>query len=142
MSKSPFEGGSSVILYLEPLLNTYYKEYMNVLTVSDFPDGPLRDLVARIRSEKLSPFTLCSPFDHGDSCTMVLSRYPHTKPYMGCIDGFMQAKDIPAVLGYLQRNNYNIDTDITKIIQRSGVSVDTDCNRGTRKMICMFSYKG
>jgi hypothetical protein len=55
---------------------------------------------------------------------------------MNHIDGFMMAKDIPAVLSYLQSHGYRVDTDMTKIIQRSGVSI----GEGTRKMICMFSY--
>jgi len=141
MPESPFEAssGSSVILYLEPVLNTYLGEYMNILTVSDVPTGPLRDLVAHIRSEKLSPFTVCSPFD-SNTCKFVVSRYPRTKPSMNCVDGFMMAKDIPAVLSYLQTHGYKVDTDMTKIIQRSGVSVGDVCGNGNRKMICLFSY--
>jgi len=142
MHCSKYENIGAVILYLEPILNTYYKEYMNVLTVSDMPAGPLRDLVSRIRSEKLSPFTTCSPFDAGESCKMVLCRYPHAKPSMNHVDGFMMAKDIPAVLSYLQSHGYKIDTEMTKIIQRSGVSVGESCNSGKRKMICLFSYTG
>jgi hypothetical protein len=141
MPESPFEAsyGSSVILYLEPFLNTYLGEYMNILTVSDVPTGPLRDLVAHIRSEKLSPFTVCSPFD-SESCKFVVSRYPRKKPSMNCVDGFMMAKDIPSVLSYLQTHGYKVDTDMTKIIQRSGVSVGDVCGNSNRKMICLFSY--
>ena len=142
--ESPFgaSAGGSVILYLEPFLNTYLGEYMNILTVSDLPNGPLRDLVSTMRSEKLSPFTMCSPFESGESCKLVLSRYPRTKPSMSCVDGFMMAKDIPSVLSYLQSHGYKVDTDMTKIIQRSGVSVGEMCGNGNRKMICLFSYMG
>ena len=119
MHGSKYANIGSVILYLEPVLNTYFGQYMNILTVSDMPTGPLRDLVARIRSEKLSPFTVSSPFDSGESCKLVVSRYPHIKPSMNHVDTFMMAKDIPAVLSYLQTHGYKIDTDLTKIIQRS-----------------------
>jgi len=136
MHGSKYANIGTVILYLEPVLNTYLGQYMNILTVSDMPTGPLRDLVSRIWSEKLSPFTVSSPFDVDDSCKLVVCRYPRSKPSMNHVDGFMMAKDIPAVLSYLQTHGYKIDTDLTKIIQRSGVSI----GEGTRKMICLFSY--
>ena len=42
-SVSPFDQASSsvIALYLEPMLNSYYKSYQDILTVSNVPAGPL-----------------------------------------------------------------------------------------------------
>lgn len=68
----------------------------------------------------------------------VLMRYPATPKQIKTPDSFMTAEDIPAILSYLIQNGYTINTDLTKIIQKSGISMDTNLN-GKRKMITMFS---
>jgi len=147
MSESPFynntSSGKTCILYLEPILNTYYKEYMNVLTVSGIPDGPLNNMVYTIHNEKLSPFQEISVFAGGfPSCLYVLGKYSNRRPVMNDSDSFMMVQDIPAVFSYLENNGYRIDTNYTKIVQRSGVSFGLGSNRlsGNKKMICMFSF--
>lgn len=146
---SPFTtANSSVILYLEPYLNTYFKSYQNIITLSSMPSGPLSNLVSTISSPKLSPFHDHSPF-FSSSCTYVLMRYPCSGAGAGGRysaknpDYFMGADDIPSVFSYLQQNGYTIDTSLTKMLFKSKINIggpNDSSSSGNRKMICMIQY--
>ena len=143
--ESPFSSPSgSVVLYLEPVLNSYFKSYQNILTLSAIPPGPLKNMVFRMQFPKLSPFSTSSPFSpfSTSSCIYVLSRYTRSVN-MNDNDSFMYADDIPSVLSYLQMNGYIIDTSLTTMLQKSeiriGGNTGSSCNR---RMVCMFSYNG
>jgi len=85
--ESPFDNnggghrhGGSFVLYLEPILNSYYQSYQNIITVSTIPPGPLSRLVSKIDMPKLSPYqqaaAYASPFYNGCNCVNALMRYP------------------------------------------------------------------
>lgn len=143
--ESPFSSSSgSVVLYLEPVLNTYFKSYQNILTVSSMPSGPLRNLVSRIKFPKLSEFSTFSPFSSFSSVsecgTYVIGRYT-SSINMSNSDAFMYADDIPSVLSYLQTNGYTIDTSLTTMLQKSEVRIGGNTGAyGNRRMVCMFTY--
>jgi len=147
--ESPFykNNSASVIMYLEPYLNTYYKSYQNIITLSCMPKGPLAEMVTMISSPKLSIFQNPSTFySNPHNCMYVLLRYPkHAcggRPSIKMNDYFMNSDDIPAVFSYLIANGYRIDTDFTKMLYKSRVvigGVNESRLSGDRKMICMFS---
>ena len=147
---SPFAAtNTSVVLYLEPHLNTYHKSYQNIITLSAMPPGPLAQLVSSISSPRLSPFYDTSPFASSPQCTFVLQRYPNNQSSSGAAsrhspknpDFFMGADDIPSVFSYLQQNGYTIDTALTKLIFKSHISFAGNSNHNaSRKMICMIQY--
>ncbi len=136
-----FDSGSSFVLYLEPVLNTFVKEYMNVITVSTMPLGPLQPLVSTLNAPKLSPFREPSPFDGRPfgSCIYVLMRYPDKRD-LTCSDAFMTADDIPAVLGFLMENGYQVDTDLSKMLMKSGVMGGASNYSGKRRLIAMVRW--
>jgi len=146
---SPFYPNNSntttiVVLYIEPILNTYYQNYMNILTVSNVPAGPLSALIFPIKTEKLSPFQYLPP---GSSCpfpqcTLAIAKYT-SKPVMNNTDTFMTVEDIPALFSYLEQNGYTIDRSLTHILIDSKINiggVSTCRYSGNRQMVCMFSY--
>lgn len=141
MNESPFSSSSgSVVLYLEPVLNSYFKSYQNILTVSAMPSGPLKNMVSRIKFPKLSEFS--SPFSPASiECgTYVLGRYT-SSINMTNSDAFMYADDIPSVLSYLVANGYTIDTSLTTMLQKSEVRIGGNNGySGNRRMVCMFTY--
>lgn len=146
--ESPFAAAnSSVVLYLEPYLNSFFKSYQNIITLSSMPSGPLSNLVSTISSPKLSPFHDNSPFS-SPSCTFALMRYPTSgngRHSAKNSDSFMGADDIPSVFSYLQQNGYTIDTSLTKILFKSKISIggpseSSSSSSGNRKMICMIQY--
>lgn len=141
--ESPFSSSSgSVVLYLEPVLNSYFKSYQNILTVSSVPSGPLKNMVSRIKFPKLSEFSTFSSFSPASiECgTYVLGRYT-SSINMSNSDAFMYADDIPSVLSYLQTNGYTIDTSLTTMLQKSEVRIGGNTGAyGNRRMVCMFTY--
>jgi len=142
-SESPFDQYKHVTttMFLEPILNTHYKIYQTVITFSDFPDGPIRPMVKPINTRKLSPFqSLPVSAIFSDTCTKVLCRYPgfsgsrNPNYYMG-------GEDIPAVFSYLSANGYTIDSDLTKMMNKSRVTIGGQSFRGgDKRMICMITY--
>ena len=120
---SPFDQykGNTVSLFLEPILHTYYKTYQQVITLSAVPEGPLKEMVRIIRTEKLSPFQFLPITSNNPSnCIYVLCRYrtqnqqKHSNYYMG-------KDDIPSIFAYLRANGYTIDTEITKMMNKTGL---------------------
>lgn len=146
--ESPFKNHSSVVMYLEPYLNTFTKNYQHIITLSDMPVGPLSNMVTTISSPKLSPFQYLNNCNNPNNCIFVLLRYPKQScgGGNGCLknsDFFMGADDIPSIFGYLRTNGYSIDTEITKMMNKSRVLIGGVSDMrfsGDRKMICMFSY--
>ena len=143
-SDSPFSNShSSFVLYIEPVLNQFYQTYQNVITVSCCPEGPIAEMIVHMPSVKLSPFQEVGRFSEPayDSCTFVLSRYKKgsQKASIKNTRFFMTAEDIPSVLSYLTEHGYKINSDVTKMLMKSGLANSSD-SRGKRKMICMVSY--
>jgi len=152
--ESPFAKhgqGSTFVLYLEPILNPYFKAYQNIITLDNMPNGPLADMVTSINLPKLSPFQEAGVFSTPNfgrafigSCVNVLLRYPKNACSFNWknTDVFMGADDIPSVLGYLKTNGYTIDTDITKMMFKSRIEIGGVSDKrfsGDRKVICLVS---
>jgi hypothetical protein len=148
--ESPFAkhgSGSTFVLYLEPILNPYFKAYQNVITLDRMPTGPLADMVTVVDLPKMSPFQEAGTgfgFGRGlvGSCVNVLLRYRKSSGLFSWknTDIFMGADDIPSVLGYLRCNGYTMDTDLTRMLFESRVEVGGVSDKrfsGHRKVICM-----
>jgi len=154
--QSPFDNmhNSVCSLYLEPYLNSYYKSYQNILTVSNVPAGPLADLIQRISSPRLSPFQSMSSFSppptsrslYSQTCLLTLSRYPQSTSAMTntnkYADNFMYSSDIPNVIGYLESNGYKILNDMTNLAYRGPVDFASDSFNRNRRFVFMFKYEG
>lgn len=158
--ESPFDNpaNKTVALYLEPMLNSYYKSYQDILTLSDIPAGPLQRMVARINTPKLSEFQGLSAFSpppasrssYSTNCLLALCRYPTDCVQPGRNgakngDYYMYANDVPNVYGYLESNGYRILEGLTTMTNRGPVDIaSTQPARpgGHRRLICMFRYIG
>ena len=71
-SENPFSnnGRKSTVMYLEPVYDTYFKQYQQVITFSNVPAGPLQDLVFTMLPSRKSTFE-----DSPTKCIYVLSRF-------------------------------------------------------------------
>ena len=145
---SPFEQykGSTVSLFLEPILNTYYQTYQNVITLSAIPEGPLKEMVSTINTVKLSPFQFLPITSNNPSnCIHVLCRY-RTKNQQRNFSQkqsnyYMGRYDIPSIFAYLRANGYTIDTEITKMMNKSGLMNGQTEHRisGERQLVCIIT---
>lgn len=134
MEESPFEKYQSktVILYLEPLLDTYNQTYVSALTLNTMPDGPLSKAVRIFNTPNLSPF------QNTGNYTYILMKYP--KGNKGISTNWMLSEDIPTVFSFLQSNNYIIDISLTKLMNDSQVNLGGGGVSVTKRMVCMFSF--
>jgi hypothetical protein len=163
---SPFDPNapsSTFVLYLEPILNTYYQTYQTVISISQMPAGPLRRMVSSINPPKTSEFQTASPFYSNPTyglgvgagsagCVMVLLRYPLGRGGISGYSAFVKdagmvlgADDIPSLFSYLRERGYRIDTELTRMLQDSDVSIGgpaTTRMSGNRRMIAMVHYTG
>jgi len=140
MEESPFEKYQSktVVLYIEPILDSYNQTYVSALTLNSMPDGPLHKMVKVYNTPKLSPFqTFTNTINSLDNCTYIIMKYPNGN--RGISKNWMLEEDISTIFSYLQDNNYIIDTSLTKLIRHStgGVSIK---QTGNRRIVCMFSF--
>ena len=92
-----------IALYLEPILDPKTKEYINVLTLDTYPEGPLRDLVKQQRLPSLSEFKA----PNQEKCKYTLMHEDRV-----C---YLTKSDIPYMFSYLRTNGYTIDRDLTKL---------------------------
>jgi hypothetical protein len=154
--ESPFDSVNSsvVAIYLEPVLNPFYRCYQDILTVSNMPAGPLAQMVARIGVPKLSEFQSASAFSppptarsaYSRTCLFALCRYPvnqvHPNPNQKRGDAYMYASDVPNVFGYLESNGYRIMEHLTEITRNGFGEASPVEFRGRRRLVCVFKYEG
>ena len=147
--ESPFYPAESSIfaLFLEPILDPYSQTYLNIITLSDNPQGPLANMVRLISLPKLTQSVSAGSYSglNGMSCTHVLMKYP-VKGATGVpknTDCYMRSDDIPALFSYLVKHGYMIDTSLTTMMSKSRVLIGCVSEKrysGDRKMICMVSF--
>lgn len=151
--QSPFDSSPVIAMYLEPILNQYYKTYQNIITLSQIPQGPLEPMVAHINVPRLSEFQTLSAWSppptsrnsFSTTCIHALLRYPNTYPITNSVKNghyYMYADDVPNVFGYLESNGYKIMTDLTTMTYKTKVDVGSQYPGGNRRLLCMFRYTG
>jgi len=141
MEESPFEKyqHKTVVLYVEPLLDTYNKTYISALTFNAMPEGPIANLVRLYNSPNLSPFqTFTNVSYNSNNCTYIIMKYPNGNKSNS--KNWMTSDDIPAVFSFLEANNYKINFSLSKLINHSQVNLGGVKHSGNRRMVCMFSF--
>ena len=97
------------LLSVQPYLDQHFKCYKNIITINNNPKGPLQHYVYRINPPKLSPFKQNSSCCNESVCILALKSIlePHR---LMCVD------ELSSLLTFLDTNNYEIDTNMTKIM--------------------------
>lgn len=131
--ESPFAKTNTITMSLEPILDPLSKTYIEVITFSYMPPGPLSNMVKHISAKRLSEFQI-----HPIYCSFVLLRYPVSNCCV-CLDNYMTVDDIPSVFSYLQSNGYIIQEGLTRMLQKGGFTT-SNSYVGNKRTICMFSY--
>ena len=102
-------------LYSKTYLDPYTKEYKNIITISSAPKGELSNLIRKTIFETLSRFK---------------------KREAGCSLLFRSFKFYNEVMTFLASNGYEIDTELTKMINTNKNMIDND-----QKLIAFIIYK-
>ncbi len=126
--ESPFQQISAYTLTIEPYLNTFSKQYENIIVIDKMPLGPLGQLVSRFRAPRLSPFDYNNDsFNKNECCKFAIRRHFRRD------NEFLTADDVPSLLAYLSTNGYSINSEITKIVQKTKYSQ-------RKSFVCVFYY--
>jgi hypothetical protein len=109
-------------------LDKYNECYKKIIVIKPEPkDDILKKITKKIHTEKLSPFKDRSPCCPEDKCLNVVC-YPDKNK---CNCDIMCVEDIHILFDYLLKNGYKINTDVTKIMQKSDVKI--------KNLICYIS---
>jgi hypothetical protein len=102
-------------IYLEPILDPNTNEYVNVLTATGVPEGPLGNQTKTIRAKDLSEF---KPRISTSSCKNVIMNTDGT--YM----------TTPQLFSFMRINGYIIDIGLTNLYKSS-----------TPNCVCVYFYE-
>jgi len=102
-------------IYLEPILDPHTNEYVDVLTATSIPDGPLGERIRTMRTKDLSEF---KPRISTSGCNNVLINEDGT--YM----------KVPELFSLMRVNGYIIDIGLTKLYKSS-----------TPNCVCVYFYE-
>ena len=112
---------SSCTVTIESYLNPHSKQYQNILVLDKMPLGPLSTFVVRFNPRKLSPFQVDDDDDMFNRCHFAIRRNDRS---------FLTVDDIPSLLSYLTSNGYTIDSQLTKVVQKTNHN---------KHFVCIFS---
>ena len=125
----------TVSLFSQPYLDTYNQCYKNIVVLNRQPQGPLADLVVRVKFPPLSEFSEPGPCIRSKQCGFAILSLG-----MGCgknCNNLMVVDEVPDLISFLVENGYTVDTSITKMFNTSDIRFDT--NTGN-KLICFVTY--
>ncbi len=112
----------------QPFYDRFNQSYQNILTVNAEPCGPIRKIVRRIQFPKLSPFQVD---EWSPSCGLALKSLGTEYNYnrnRGCCRGnngdLMTPDEIPDLMTFLLGNGYQIETQITNMLNQSVVKLN------------------
>ena len=83
--------------------DTFNKCYKKIITINNYPEGPLQKYVSRIANKKLSPFQQNTPCCPHKPCIYVINSISNTYYH-----NFMTPDEISDLFGFLLCNNYTI----------------------------------
>ena len=113
----------------QPYYDPYNQCYKNIMMVNIEPPGPLRRLVRRIQLPRLSPFQKEGPCYSIQKCGFAISGFTN-----GC--NLMTPDEIPGLISFLQANGYQIETQITNMLNQSEVKMND------KRLVFTVSYYG
>lgn len=83
----------------EPFFDTKAGKYINIITISQDPKGPLSSLVRRVYREKLSDKEV---IESEDKCLFSIISARNKERYMNL-------NELPMLYAFLKNNNYDIN---------------------------------
>ena len=101
------------------------------------PEGPLRRFVRRIQLPRLTPFQTDRV---EETCGLVLTNFlNNTQNYNNNNNknGLMTPNDIPDLYSFLTSNGYQIDTQLTNMMNQSQVKLTPG-----KQIVCLATYFG
>jgi hypothetical protein len=109
--------------------------YKNILMINVVPDGPLNAFVRRLQLPRLSPFQTRDDCNQMKNCGLVLiNPFLNVSCRKGC--NYMTPNEIPDLYSFLTSNGYQIDTQLTNMMNNSDVKLTNS------RIVCSATYFG
>lgn len=126
--------GKTFTITSMPFYDQYNQCYKNILMVNIEPQGPLRKLVRRTQLPALSPFQREGPCNSIPNCGLAIQSLRGTEygftsfRYNGFCNNnsgcnLMTPDEIPDLISFLQTTGYQIETQITNMLNQSEVKL-------------------
>ena len=115
-----FNAVNTFTVTTQPYYDPYNQCYKNILMVNIEPQGPLRRIVRRIQLPRLSPFQKEGPCYSVQKCGLAIHSLSGLTN--GC--NLMTPDEIPGLISFLQANGYQIETQITNMLNQSEVKIN------------------
>jgi hypothetical protein len=135
-----FNQVTTYTLFSRPYLDTYTKNYKNIVTINLPPKGPLGQFVRPIRFPPLSQFKFPSStsYNNGRTQTCGLAIGSLSQNYNNKFgQGLMVVDEVPDLFAFLLSNGYKIDTSLTKMMNGSDIRFQTE---NSNKIIAFITY--
>jgi hypothetical protein len=101
-----------------PYFDRQNKRYIKIMKINNIPQrGPLSQHITHINPPRLSPFE--DPNMRTSSCVYVIRSLSNPANYM-------EVDETPDLFAYLLENGYTINTEVTRIFQKSNIKLKDD----------------
>ena len=128
MNRFDNNGIKTFTITCQPFYDQYNQCYKNILMVNVEPCGPIRRIVRRIKLPKLSPFQREGPCNPIPQCGLALQSLHGTEYGLNCCKlnsgcNLMTPDEIPDLITFLMSNGYQIETQITNMLNQSDIKL-------------------
>lgn len=138
---------NSTNLFLENYYDFHNTSYYQILTLSNIPNGPLKDYIKQISIKNISKINMINT----NYCSYVITKNILNTNTNTNITNFINSKfnyctieDITQVYDFLINNNYNINNELTNIIKSFSSANSSLENQFTiinnKKLLLCFNY--
>ena len=121
-----------------PYYDRCSQQYQNILMLNVEPEGPLRAFVRRLRLPRLTPF---QTERSEEKCGLVLTNFLNNNQNQNYNNKnnnwLMTPNDIPDLYSFLTSNGYQIDTQLTNMMNQSQVKLTPG-----KQIVCLATYFG
>jgi len=101
-----------------PYFDRPNKRYIKIMKINNIPQrGPLSQHIIHINTPRLSPFE--DQTMRTSSCVYVIKSLSNPANYM-------EVDETPDLFAYLLENGYTINTEVTRIFQKSNIKLKDD----------------
>ena len=125
-----------------PYYDQYCQQYQNILMVNVVPEGPLHAFIRKIQLPRLyREGSNYNGVNRVNGCGLVITNhflngsfsYNNNK----CKNGLMTPNEIPDLYSFLTSNGYQIDTQLTNMMNQSAVKLTPG-----KQIVCSATYFG
>jgi hypothetical protein len=123
-----------------PYYDRCSQQYQNILMLNIEPEGPLRRFVRRLQLPRLTSF---QSDGLEEKCGLVLTNFLNNNQNYynnnqnNNKNGLMTPNDIPNLYSFLTANGYQIDTQLTNMMNQSQVKLTPG-----KQIVCLATYFG